>query len=148
MSDKTIEQHIHVPEGCMALTRILPMKHLTKMPHVRVFLDGLLALSLDPDLTGQDLRVMMLCLAEMEYENFLNKPQRELAETLGIKQQDVAKSVKRLTEKDYLRVVGHQGRQNIYQISPYVAFKSRAKNLETLIQAWEDGKPKDESKAS
>jgi DNA-binding MarR family transcriptional regulator len=149
MTDKTIEQHIHVPEGCMALTRILPMKHLTKMPHVRVFIDGLLTLSLDPDLTGQDLRVMMICLAEMEYENFLNKTQRELAEVLGIKQQDVAKSIKKLVEKDYLRIVGHQGRQNLYQISPHIVLKSRAKNLEVLIEAWEDGKPKpEESKAS
>lgn len=124
----------------MALTRILPMKHLTKMPHVRVFLDGLLTLALDPDLTGQDLRVMMVCLAEMEYENFLNRTQRELAEKLGIKQQDVAKSIKRLVGKDCLRIVGHQGRQNIYQVSPHIAFKSRAKNLEVLMEAWEDSK--------
>ena len=140
MSDKTIEQHIHVPEGCMALTRILPMKHLTKMPHVRVFTDGLLTLAFDPDLTGQDLRVTMVCLAEMEYENFLNKTQRELAEKLGIKQQDVGKSIKKLVTKDYLRIVGHQGRQNIYQVSPHIVLKSRAKNLEVLLASWEDSK--------
>jgi DNA-binding MarR family transcriptional regulator len=119
------------------------------MPHVRVFIDGIMALILDQDLTGQDKDVFWCCVAEMEYENFLNKPQRELAEALGIKQQVVARSIKKLVEKDYLRIVGHQGRQNLYQISPHLVLKSRAKNLEVLIEAWEDGKPKpEESKAS
>lgn len=137
MVDRVIQQHIHVHDGCKAVTCIVPLKHLTKMPHVRVFLEGLVNVAVDKDLTGEDFRVLLVCLSEMEFENFLNKTQSELAEILGIKQQAIARSLKKLMTKGYIKIVGHRGRQNIYQINPNVAFKSRAKNLDVMLDAWE-----------
>lgn len=137
MTDRIIEQHIHIPEGCYMTNRVLPIKHLSKMPHVRVFLDGLLTLTLDKELTGQDIRVFWICVSEMEYENFLDKTQSQLAAIAEIKQQDVAKSLKKLLDKDFMRVIGHKGRQNIYRMNPYIVLKSRAKNLSGLIEDWE-----------
>lgn len=138
MTDRIIEQHIHIPEGCFMSNRVLPIKHLTKMPHVRVFLDGLLTLTLDKDLTGQDIRVFWICVSEMEYENFLDRTQSQLAAIVGIKQQDVAKSLKKLLDKGFLRVIGQKGRQNVYRLNPYIVLKSRAKNLSGLIDDWDD----------
>lgn len=137
MPDRIIQQHIHVSEGCKAVTCIVPLKHLSAMPHVRVFLEGLVNVATDQDLTGEDFRVLLVCLSEMEFENFLNRTQSELAEILGIRQQAVARSIKKLMSKGYIKIVGHRGRQNIYQINPYIAFKSRAKNLEVMLDAWE-----------
>lgn len=136
MSDRIIEQHIHIPEGCFMSNRVVPIKHLSNMPHVRVFLDGLLTLTLDKDLTGQDMRVFWVCVSEMEYENFLDKTQSQLAAIADIKQQHVALSLKKLLEKGFLRVIGHKGRQNIYRINPLIAVKTRAKNVSGLIDDW------------
>jgi len=137
MTDRIIEQHIHIPDGCYMTNRVLPIKHLSKMPHVRVFLDGLLTLTLDKDLTGQDIRVFWICVSEMEYENFLDKTQSQLAAIAEIKQPDIAKSLKKLLDKGFMRIIGQKGRQNIYRINPYIVLKSRAKNLSGLIEDWD-----------
>jgi hypothetical protein len=108
------------------------------MPHVRVFLDGLLTLTLDKELTGQDIRVFWVCVSEMEYENILDKTQSQLAVIAEIKQPHVAISLKKLLDKGFLRVIGHKGRQNVYRINPYIAVKTRAKNVSGLIEDWND----------
>lgn len=138
MTDKIIQQNFTVPDGVNVVTRLYFPKHLSEMPHVRVFIDGIMTAILEESLTGQDLRVLMLCISEMEYENILNKSQAELAEKLGIKQQHVAKSIKKLIDGNLLQVIGKIGRQNVYRVSPLFAFKSRAKNLKGLIEAWYD----------
>ena len=138
MTDRIVEQHIHIPEGCFMSNRVVPIKHLSNMPHVRVFLDGLLTLTLDKDLTGQDIRVFWVCVSEMEYENILDKTQGELAAIAELKQPHVAMSLKKLLAKGYLRIIWHKGRQNIYRVSPYIVLKSRAKNLSGLIEDWDN----------
>jgi len=117
------------------------------MSYVRVFTDGLMTLTLDKDLTGQDIRVFWVCVAEMEFENILDATQSHLAKIAEIKQPDIAKSLKKLLAKDYLKVIGHKGRQNIYQVSPSLVFKSRAGNAKKMIREWNEGES-GESEAS
>jgi predicted transcriptional regulator len=136
MTELTINQQINVPEGCYAMTRVYPIKHLSNMPHARVFFDGVLTLTLDKELTGQDIRVFWICVTEMEYENILDKTQSQLAAIAEIKQPDVAKSLKKLLDKGFLRVIGHKGRQNVYRINPLIVVKTRAKNVSGLIDEW------------
>ena len=147
MPDLTINQQINVPDGCYAMTRVIPLKHLTDMPYVRSFVDGLVTLALDKDLTGQDIRVFLVCVAEMEFENILDKTQGDLAAIAGMKQQHIGLSLKKLLAKDYLRVIGHKGRQNIYRINPSLVVKTRAKNVMGLIREWNEGES-GESEAS
>lgn len=137
MTDRVVEQHINIPDGCNLLTKVLPIKYLSNMPHVRLFTEALLEVALDKDLTGQDFRVLIACISEMEYENFLRKSQRELAEILDMKQQHVAKSIKKLIEKGHIKVVDRAGRLNIYKLSPYLVLKSRASHLSMIIEDWE-----------
>ena len=136
MTDRIIQQNFNVPEGTNVFTRLHIPKYLTEMEHVRIFTDGLLQIALDPDLSGEDIRVLLGCIGNMEYENFLDKPQGELASILGMKQPNVSRSLKKLVERDYIRIIGKAGRQNIYRINPLIAFKSRAKNLSQLVQDW------------
>ena len=137
MTDKTFNYQINVPEGCMAKTVVTPIKMLTDKPHVRVFSDGLGRLAVDRKLTPTDKNVLLFLISIMEYENILNVTQKELAEGLGIDAAEVSRSIKRLIENAYLRIVDKSGRQNIYQLNPHIGFKSRAKNYNLLCSMWD-----------
>lgn len=129
----------------MAKTVVTPIKMLTDKPHVRVFSDGLGRLAVDRKLTPTDKNVLLFLISIMEYENILNVTQKELAEGLGIDAAEVSRSIKRLIENAYLRIVDKSGRQNIYQLNPHIGFKSRAKNYNLLCQLWDDESQLDES---
>ena len=133
----------------MAKTVVTPIKMLTDNPHVRVFSEGLGRLAMDKDLNGTDIRVLLFILSIMEYENLLNTTQKALSEGLGIVQQEVSKSIKKLIEGGYLKIVDKNGRQNIYQLNPHLAFKSRAKNYRLLCSIWDedDSQPDDSLEA-
>lgn len=122
----------------MAKTVVTPIKMLTDKPHVRVFSDGLGRLAVDRKLTPTDKNVLLFLISIMEYENILNVTQKELAEGLGIDAAEVSRSIKRLIENAYLRIVDKSGRQNIYQLNPHIGFKSRAKNYNLLCSIWDE----------
>ena len=149
MSDKTFNYQINVPDGCMAKTVVTPIKMLTDKPHVRVFSEGLGRLAVDRELTLTDKNVLLFLISIMEYENLLNVTQRELSEGLGIVREEVTKSIKKLIKGGYLKIVDKNGRQNIYQLNPHLAFKSRAKNYRLLCSIWDedDSQPDDSLEA-
>jgi DNA-binding MarR family transcriptional regulator len=137
MPDTVIQQNIVVEDGGQLVTVLKHSKYLTKMPHFRIFNEGLMQVVLDEDLAAQDFKVLFFVLGNMEYENFFQMSQAAIAEGLSIHQPDVSKAMKKLIAKDWIRIVGNVGRQNIYQVSPYLALKSRAKNLAPMLTEWD-----------
>jgi hypothetical protein len=135
---KTFNYQVNVPEGCMAKTVVTPIKMLTEDPHIRIFNDGLSRLAMDKELNFTDVRVLLFITSIIDYENFLNVTQRELSEAMGIVQQEISKSIKKLIKGGYLKIIGTVGRQNIYRLDPHFAFKSRAKNLANLRRDWDE----------
>lgn len=127
---------ISYPEDTVVNVYPKPVKHL-KDSHARVFLDEMIALGMDKELSGNDLRVLLAIIGNLGYENKINISQQELGDQLNIHQVSVSKSLKKLISKGYLQVVDVIGRQNIYQFNPNVAFRSRAKNLKDLKRAWD-----------
>lgn len=138
MTDKTFNYQINVPDGCMAKTVVTPIKALSKNPHIRTFCDGLTRLATDKGLNLTDKNVLLYIAGIIDYENVLDISQAELAEQLRTNQAEISRSIKKLCELDYLRVIGRVGRQNIYKLSPYFAFKSRAKNYRMMCQDWDE----------
>lgn len=118
------------------LTKLLPPKYLSKMNHVRVFSDQLLTLAIDGDLTGQDWRVLAVCLAQMEFENILDISQSEMEKLLQVGQANISRSMKKLISLECLRIEDKRGKQNIYMVNPYLAFKSRSYNHKALCEVW------------
>ncbi len=113
-----------------------PMKYL-KDAHIRCFSEEALSLAVDRDLSGTDFRVLLAIIGNLGYENILNISQQELEKQLSISQADISKSIKKLISKGYLQVIDKIGRRNIYMFNPNIAFRSRAKNLKDLKQAWD-----------
>jgi hypothetical protein len=133
-----LTQTINVPDGCNILTKVLPIKCLTEHPHVRIFCAGLDAVIQDKDLTLQDVRVLLGCLSLLDFENILDKSQKDIADHVGVLRPEVSKSLKILITKGWLKVIGKVGRQNVYKISPKLVLKSRAKNHKHLLEDWSD----------
>ncbi len=133
MVDNKIE--VRYPKDAVVNIYPKPIKYL-KDAYARCFLDEALGLAVDKDLSGTDLRVLLAIIGNLGYDNLINISQKELEKQLNISQADISKSIKKLISKGYLQIVDKIGRRNIYMINPNVIFRSRAKNLKELKQAW------------
>ena len=111
-------------------------KRYLKHEHIRFFQDEMISTANDRDFNGTDLRVLITVLGNLDYDNKLMLSHAKLGEQIGIKQQEVSKSFKKLLNKGYIEVINTIGRQKVYMFNPSVAFKSKAKNLKELKQAW------------
>ena len=113
-------------------------KRYLKHEHIRFFQDEMISTANDRDFNGTDLRVLITALGNLDYDNKLMLSHAKLGEQIGIKQQEVSKSFKKLLNKGYIEVINTIGRQKVYMFNPNVAFKSKAKNLKELKQAWDN----------
>ncbi len=134
VKNKRVE--IYYPEDTVLNVFPKPQRYL-KNSHVRCFSNEAMALGIDKDLSGNDLRVFLIIIANLDYDNIINISQSQLAEQSGISQQNISKSITKLIFKGYLQIIGKIGRRNIYMLNPNVVFKSRAKNLKELKHAWD-----------
>jgi DNA-binding MarR family transcriptional regulator len=82
------------------------------------------------ELNNREYRIFGYLLGIMEFENWINIPQREIAKELHIHYTDVSKAIKGLREKGYIEVI-KKGRENYYRINPEIAWKG---NLKEHIQ--------------
>jgi biotin operon repressor len=97
-----------------------------------MFQDFLKQLAKDKDLKGQDYRVLNYLLSELDWENWLQVPQRVISKETGIPRPEVAKSIKKLKEKGIIQVV-RDGRSNRYRINPNLVWKGRYGTRENVI---------------
>ena len=134
MVNRKIE--IHYPEDTVLNVYPKPAKYLNNS-YFRCFSDEVIALGKDKGLSGNDLRVFLVIIGNLGYNNIVNISQNELASQSNIRQQDISQSIKKLISKGYLQVVDKIGRRNIYMVNPNLVFKSRAKNLKELKHAWD-----------
>ena len=134
MINRKIE--VYYPEDTVVNVYPKPAKYL-KNAYARYFLDEVLALAVDKDFSGNDLRVLLAIIGNIGYDNILNISQQELGKQLNVDRAAVTRAIKKLISKGYLQVLDTIGRQNIYQFNPSVVFRSRAKNYKDLCRAWE-----------
>ncbi|MDJ0511676.1 MAG: replication/maintenance protein RepL [Crocosphaera sp.] len=133
---KRVNLEITCPDDSNLNVFTQPKRYL-KDEYVRFFQDEIITTANDRDLNGTDLRVLMTILGNLDYDNKLILSHAKLGRQIGIKQQEVTKSFKKLLNKGYLEITGTIGRQNIYMFNPNVAFKSKAKNHKELKQGWD-----------
>ena len=133
---KRVNLEITCPEDSN-LNVFTQTKRYLKHEYIRFFQAEMISAANDRDLNGTDLRVLITALGNLGYDNKLIISHAKLGEQIGIKQQEVTKSFKKLVNKGYIEVVDTIGRQNVYMFNPSVAFKSKAKNLKELRQFWD-----------
>jgi biotin operon repressor len=64
--------------------------------------EALLTLAQDKEITGECYRVLFVLLTELDYENYIYIPQKEIGKKLGIRPQNVHRAVKVLIQKGVL----------------------------------------------
>ena len=133
---KKVNLEITCPEDSN-LNVFTQTKKYLKHQYIRFFQAEMISLANDRDFNGTDLRVLITALGNLDYDNKLIISHAKLGEQIGIKQQEVTKSFKKLVNKGYIEVVDTIGRQNVYMFNPSVAFKSKAKNLKELRHFWD-----------
>lgn len=113
----------------LGLGNLLPAKKPRRQAYRKGFCmfsnEQLGALSLDKELFGVDLRILMHVSSKMGYQNRARVNQKAIAESLGFDRPQVSRSCKKLVEKGLLDFVSY-GKNKLYAVSRRVAFKGRA----------------------
>jgi len=103
-----------------------------KMRNVRWFMgfqDFIEELSKDREIKGEDYRVLLFLLGNMDFENWIQVTQESIAKELGMERTNVTKAIKKLSKKGIIEVA-KRGRMNIYRLNPDIAWRGSYKNLQ------------------
>ncbi|MBW3496897.1 helix-turn-helix domain-containing protein [Bacillus sp. FDAARGOS_1420] len=106
-------------------------KKVYKGDWVMMFQEGLTHVA-KLNLKGETLRVYMILLAKLDYENWLRIRQKDLAEELNMKPPHISRAIKELFEHGILVKGPKVGASNTYRLDPSFAFRGRDKNLEQV----------------
>ena len=89
-------------------------------------------LALDKELTGQDRQVLLYLFSQCDFENWIKLSQSYIAKKIGIHQPNVAKSIRKLVNKNYIRIDKTEG-VNAYQINPELIWKGTVEQRNKII---------------
>jgi predicted transcriptional regulator len=91
------------------------------------FQDSLAIIAEDKELTGETLRVFMLALSELEFENYITIKQVAIAEKLGMQKTHVSRAMKMLVAKGIILKV-KEGTTTGYKLNPTYGWKGKVSN--------------------
>ena len=103
-----------------------PKKRQPEGEFIMAAQDGFLRLADDPEITGQDYRVLMCYLGSLDFENYLQINQTWIADKLEIAKEQVSRSTKKLVEKGILIKGSKVGRFQTYRLNPFYGWKGKA----------------------
>lgn len=99
--------------------------------------DGFIRLAKDPDLTGEDLKVLLAYLGNLDFENYLQISQQAIATDLQIDKTQVSRATKKLIEKGILIKGSKIGKHCTYRLNAFYGWKGKVGKK--YAQACEEG---------
>jgi hypothetical protein len=81
------------------------------------------------------MRVMFALVANLDFENWINLNQAQLASTLGMDRQNFGRALKRLIAEDVILQGPKVGRNGTYRLNPSYGWKGSAKGHNAALQA-------------
>lgn len=97
------------------------------------FQDSLANIAEDKEITGETLRVYMLALSELEFENYITIKQVAIAEKLGMQKTNVSRAMKQLVDKGIILKV-KEGTTTGYKLNPHYGWKGKVVNRDKEIK--------------
>jgi len=92
--------------------------------------EALEMLASDGDLSKDAYKVLILLMGRLDFENWINVPQKEIAEKLKINKGNISRAVSLLESKEIILREKKFGRSYIFRLNPYFAWKGKPVNLE------------------
>ena len=93
------------------------------------FQDALIELSKDRDLTGENWRVLVHLFGRLDFENFIQIKQSEIADELGMAKTHVSRSIKALVDKQIIFRGPKIGRSSSFRLNPHFGWKGKVSSL-------------------
>jgi predicted transcriptional regulator len=104
-----------------------PKPKITGNRWMMTFQDSLAKIAIDKDMTGETLKVMLLLMSELEFENYITIKQVELAKKLEMQTSHISRAMKLLTSKEIILKV-KEGRTAGYKLNPQYGWKGQVSN--------------------
>ena len=94
------------------------------------FQDAFEEIAKDPELTLEPKNVLFYLYSKLDFENFIQQSQADIAEGLGIKKQQVSRAMKMLIAKQII-LEGPKSRTiKCYRLNPNYGWKGKVKTLQ------------------
>jgi DNA-binding transcriptional ArsR family regulator len=100
--------------------------------------EALEQLATDDDLKGEAYKVLLLLLARLDFENWIQITQKEIAEKLKMKLPNVSRAISLLEEKGIILRGPKIGRSYAFRLNPHYGWKGKVKNLNDYRKKEED----------
>jgi biotin operon repressor len=91
--------------------------------------DALEAIAKDPEMTGQTLRVFLYLCSRLDFENYIQVPQVEISQELGISASRVSEAIALLHRKGIILRGPKVGRASVFRLAPHYGWKGKVSNL-------------------
>lgn len=86
------------------------------------------------ELTGEQFKVLMIMLTELDYENFMQVAQADIAETLGMQKTHVSRAVRALLDIGVIFEGPKIGRSKSYRLNPQFGWKGTVTNHKKALK--------------
>ena len=93
------------------------------------FQDSLEIIATDKDITGETLRVLMILMSSLEFDNYITIKQVAIAEKLKMQKTHVSRAIKLLVDKSIILKV-KEGTTTGYKLNPTYGWKGKVENME------------------
>ena len=113
-----------VMQGCMVY---IPYRPRLTERWFMAFQDSFEEIAKDPEMTGETYKVLMYLYSKLDFENFIQQSQMDIAEGLGIQKQRVSRAMKVLTSKQIVLEGPKVGRSRCYRLNPNYGWKGKVK---------------------
>ncbi len=85
-------------------------------------------------LTGEQFKVLMMLLASLDYENFIQVAQADIAEKLEMQKTNVSRSIKGLINLGVIIEGPKIGRSKSYRLNPQFGWKGTVSNHKKALK--------------
>lgn len=90
----------------------------------------------------QEMRVLLYIMGKLDFENYINISQKQVAEALGMKKQNVSAVFKTLEKYGIIHKGPKVGLSWTYRLDPNFGYKGKARNMQKLQNAIDKAKEK------
>lgn len=94
------------------------------------FQDTFIEIAKDPDMTGETMKVLMYLFGRLDFENFIQQSQQDIAAALGMHKQHVSRAMRLLTAKQIIFEGPRVGRSKCFRLNPSYGWKGKVRTLQ------------------